>query len=228
MKSNSLVIIPARGGSKRLPRKNILPLNGKPLIEWTIEAAQAANFENIVVSSDDEEILNLVVKFPKILFLRRPVELASDIASTNDVILNVLDELKENFDNLLLLQPTSPLRTVNDLNGAFELFEKGKYTSVVSVTEVDHPTDYTMRLPDNNSLDNFFTKLKQLPQRSQDFEKEYRLNGAIYITKVEDFKKNKSLFNYPSCGFIMSRKNSIDIDELFDFRIAEALFQYDS
>ncbi len=226
MKSNTLVIIPARGGSKRLPRKNILPLNGKPLIQWTLEVAQAADFENIVVSSDDDEILSLVEKFPKILFLKRPIELASDVASTNDVISHVLDKF-EDFDNLILLQPTSPLRTVDDLEGAFTLFEEGKYASVVSVTEVDHPTDYTMKLSDNNSLDGFFTKLKQLPQRSQDFGKEYRLNGAIYITKIEEFKKNKTLFNYPSNGFIMSRKNSIDIDELFDFRVAEALFKYE-
>lgn len=226
MKHKTLVIIPARGGSKRLPRKNILSFNGKPLIQWTIELAIKAKFEHIVVTSDDDEVLSISSKFSEIISLKRPLELATDTASTNDVISHVLDQIKiTDIDNIMLLQPTSPLRTLKNLNEAIQLFHEGGYASVVSVNLVDHPKDYIFQLEDNNSLDDFYIRLKSLPIRSQDFNREYCLNGAIYITRINDFKKNKTLFNSPGRAYIMSRENSIDIDEPIDFNVAEALIK---
>ncbi len=224
MKARTVAIIPARAGSKRLPQKNILPFNGKPLIQWTIESAINAKFGKIIVSSDDDEVLKMKADYPFVDFIKRPKELASDTATTNDVISHVLSLLDLNqFDNLILLQPTSPLRSQQDIDAAFLLLKEGGYNSVTSLTEVEHPTAYTTSLTANKSLDDFYQKLKLLPTRSQDFNKEYRLNGAIYIVNISDFIKYKTLFCPPGAAYIMSKLNSIDIDDQYDFILAESI-----
>ena len=228
MNSNQriLAIIPARGGSKRLPRKNILPLAGKPLIAWTIEAAiNSQMFSEVMVNTDDDEIAKVSSELgAKIPFIR-PNELASDTASSNDVIKHTLLWYRDkgiNFTEVVLLQPTSPLRSSDDIIAALDLYNKKNASSVLSVCEVDHPTAWCNILDESLSLKGFIKEnVRKLC--SQDIDKEYRLNGAIYILNVVKFLAKNSTVLEPSFAAIMPRSRSIDIDEKIDFDIAEAI-----
>ena len=227
--SETLVIIPARGGSKRLPRKNVKLLAGKPLICWTIEAAIKANLNaKIVVTSDDDEILEIAdaYKSKGVYKRKRPGNLATDTASTVDVIIDVIESEKllgNNPKTIILLQPTSPLRNEEDIRNAFRLYSDTEKNSgrdtVVSVCEVDHPTAWVGDVGEDMS----FQGTKLLNKRSQDYENEYRLNGAVYIASVEFILSAKSLFTSKLKASIMSSYNSIDIDRDIDFKICEVL-----
>lgn len=218
-----LAIIPARGGSKRLPRKNILPLNGKPLIAWSIEAAKKSNaIDRIIVSSDDDKILDIAEKFGADA-IKRPANLANDTASTVDVLLYTIENLEKEYDFIVLLQPTSPLRTERHIEQAIELLLQKKADAVVSVTEVDHSPLWANTLPEDGNMGNFL-RTEILGKRSQDLEKYYRINGAIYIIKIDALLKEKSLFLKKNIyAYKMDRSTSIDIDEKIDFEIASFL-----
>lgn len=229
--SETLVIIPARGGSKRLPRKNVKLLAGKPLICWTIEAAIKANLDaKIVVTSDDDEILEIAdaYKSKGVYKRKRPDNLATDTASTVDAIIDVIESEKllgNNPKTIILLQPTSPLRNEEDIRNAFRLYNdteknSGKDT-VVSVCEVDHPTAWIGHVREDMS----FQGTKLLKQRSQDYEKEYRLNGAIYIASIKHICEEKSLFSKKLKASVMPRYRSIDIDLEVDFKVCEGVLR---
>jgi N-acylneuraminate cytidylyltransferase/CMP-N,N'-diacetyllegionaminic acid synthase len=220
------MVIPARGGSKRLPRKNVLPLAGKPLICWTIETALATGLDaRILVTSDDEEILGLAQRYESqgVIAHRRPSELATDIASTADALVDAAEaEQKAGYapEILILLQPTSPLRDANDVLAAFNVFEEaGCSDTVVSVCELEHPTAWVGQIGDNSS----FTGIDLSGKRSQDYQKEYRLNGAVYVARTELLMNTGSLFTERLRASVMPRIRSFDIDEEVDFRICESL-----
>jgi len=217
-----LAIIPARGGSKRLPRKNALDLCGKPLIAWSIEAGLNSQYiDRVIVSSDDDEILKISKKFGAET-IKRPDDLASDIATTFDAIKHTIDNL-EKYDYIVLLQPTSPLRNEKHIDEAIELLENKNADAVVSVCEMDHSPLWSNTLPEDNSMSNFLRD-EVLNKRSQDLEKYYRLNGAIYICKTEKLLENKGFFLKDNIfAYTMDRKNSIDIDEETDFKMANIL-----
>lgn len=222
-----LAIIPARGGSKRVPRKNILDLASKPLIVWTIDAALKSEYiDRVVVSTDDKEIAEISKKNGADVPFMRPVELASDSATSIDAVrhaIKALESLNEYYDYLILLQPTSPLRTEKYIDDAIELLIEKKAECIVSICEVDHPVEWTGILPESQSMNNFFPKELQ-GKRSQDFQTRYRINGAIYIVNIKQALEQKSLIlNELIYGFIMQRKDSIDIDEYIDFKIAEVI-----
>ena len=226
--SKVLVVIPARGGSKRLPRKNIKPLHGKPVIGWTIEAACRAKLDaRIMVTSDDEEILDYAERFldQGVIAHRRPDELATDTASSIDVVIEAIEADRRaggQSSTIVLLQPTSPLRTESDIRQALTLFRNsGESDTVVSVCEVDHPTAWVGQVKE----DNFFTGLELLNQRSQEHKKEYRLNGAVYVVSVEHLLTQRSLFTEKLLASVMPRIRSIDIDEAIDFEVCEALMR---
>lgn len=214
-----LGIIPARGGSKRLPRKNVLDLCGKPLIAWSIKAGLNSKYiDKVVVTSDDEEILNISLNFGAET-IKRPVELASDTATTFDAIKHTIENV-EKYDYIVLLQPTSPLRDAKHIDEAIELLETKKADAVVSVCEVDHSPLWSNTLPENVNMSSFLRD-EVLNKRSQDLEKYYRLNGAIYICKTEKLLEEKSFFLKENIfAYVMDRKSSVDIDEEFDFRLA--------
>jgi CMP-N,N'-diacetyllegionaminic acid synthase len=214
-----LAIIPARGGSKRLPRKNILNLAGKPLIAWSIEAGLNSEYiDKVVVSSDDDEILNISKKFGADI-IKRPNELASDTATTFDTIKHTIDNL-EKYDYIVLLQATSPLRNEKHIDEAIELLENKKADAVISVCEMDHSPLWSNILPEDLSMKNFLRE-EVLNKRSQDLEKYYRINGAIYICKTEKLLENKGFFIKENIfSYIMDRSSSIDIDEKIDFEFA--------
>lgn len=222
-----LAIIPARGGSKRLPRKNILPIGGKPLIQWTIEASNLSKYiDTTFVSTDSSEIASIATDCGLSVPYLRSDSLSSDTASSMDVILDAINnyELKgHSFDLVLLLQPTSPLRDNEDIDGAIELFIEKSAGAVVSVTECDHSPLWTNVLPSDLNLSGFIPD-SVLKTRSQDLPTYYRLNGAIYLFEVKNIKNGNNYLSLPnSFGFPMSKSHSIDIDDEHDFIIAEAL-----
>jgi len=219
-----LAIIPARGGSKRLPRKNVLELNNKPLIGWSIEAAQKSRYiDDIIVSSDDDEILDIATTY-NVKALKRPNELSSDTASTFDTLKHAIENSKK-YNYIILLQPTSPLRTVEDIDGAIQyLFEK-KADGIISVCKMEHSPLWSNTLGDDRSMEHFL-KDEVLNKRSQDLQQYYRLNGAIYISQVDKFLENNSFFLKENIyAYEMSQQHSIDIDTEIDFLFAQLLIK---
>lgn len=224
-----LAIIPARGGSKRLPRKNVLPLAGKPLIQWTIDAAlQSKYIDTVMVSTDCVEIERVAKEGGADVPYLRSESLSSDTATSMDIVLDVLNfygNKNTKFDLVLLLQPTSPLRTLADIDGAIEFFIKNSASAVVSVTECDHSPLWSNTLPADLRLSGFISD-ELLGKRSQDLPKYYRLNGAIYLFDFALIKKGMNYFTVPnSFAFCMDKKNSVDIDDKFDFQMAEILIK---
>ena len=217
-----LGIVPARGGSKRLPRKNMLNLCGKPLIAWSIEAGLNSKYiDKVVVSSDDDDILNISLNFGAET-IKRPVEFASDTATTFDAIKHTIENIQK-YDYIVLLQPTSPLRDAKHIDEAIELLEEKQADSIISVCEMDHSPLWSNTLPKDGNMSNFL-KDEILNKRSQDLEKYYRLNGAIYICKTEKLLEEKSfLLRNDIFSYIMDRESSIDIDEEIDFNMAEVI-----
>ena len=214
-----LAIIPARGGSKRLPRKNILNLCGKPLISWSIEAGLKSKYiDKVVVSSDDKEILNISNEL-KVQVIKRPDELASDTSTSFDAVKHAIDNL-ESYEYILLLQPTSPLRNENHIDKAIEILEEKNADAVISVCEMNHNLLWSNTLDDSLSMEGFISD-NLLNNRSQDLKKHYRLNGAIYLCKTDKLLKEKSFFLKKNIfAYVMNSNNSIDIDRKEDFELA--------
>jgi len=224
--SQSLVIIPARAGSKRLPNKNIKMLLGKPLLAYTIDAVKNSQHVNrFIVSTENQEIATISTTYGAEVLIR-PRELAQDESSTEDVVFNVLDQLqqKEQYtpDVIILLQPTSPLRTTEDINSALTMFLTSSGDSLISVTEFDHTPYWAFRI-EKGFLKSEFTQDKL--KRSQESPKLYRPNGSIFIIRTQTFLKNRSFYTNHSIPYIMPRERSIDIDDEFDFSMAEILLK---
>jgi len=217
-----LAIIPARGGSKRLPHKNILDLSGKPLLAWSIEAGLDSQYiDKVVVSSDDDKILDISKSFGADI-IKRPLVLASDTATSFDAIEHAIEQLNR-YTYVVLLQPTSPLRDAKHIDEAIALLNEKGADAVISVCEMDHSPLWSNTLPKNNSLVDFLDE-SILDKRSQDLEKYYRLNGAIYICKTECLLEEKSFFLKKNIyAYVMDRESSIDIDEAIDFKIAQII-----
>jgi CMP-N,N'-diacetyllegionaminic acid synthase len=220
-----LAVIPARGGSKRLPRKNILDLGGKPLISWTIESAQKSKFiDRVIVSTEDFEIAKVAKKFKCEVPFYRPSELSKDSTTTLDVVVDLIQELGkqgEYYDYVILLQPTSPFRTEYHIDMACEqLMKSNKADAIVSVTPAEHHPLWCNTLPENKSMSSFLSKdIDNI--RSQDLPDYYRLNGAIYICSIDLLCAENTFFPKNVCyAFIMPQKDSIDIDTKEDFDFA--------
>ena len=224
-----LALIPARGGSKGLPRKNIRPLLGKPLIAWTIEQAKASKYiDRVVVSTDDEEIAEIARKYGAEVPFMRPKELATDEAKGIDVVLHAISFFEREYGNdfvLVYLQPTSPLRTTEDIDNALdELFNNPKAEAVVSVCECEHHPLWCGVLSEDRCMKNFLQP-EVLNKNRQELPKYYRLNGAIYVGKVFYIKKNKNFFGENTYAYIMPSIRSVDIDTIVDFKLAEILLK---
>jgi len=220
MTNKILAIIPARGGSKGLPKKNILDLNDKPLIAWSIEASLASKYiTKTVVSSDNDEILNISKKY-KANTLKRPTELASDTASSEEAVINVIEELKkggEEFEYLILLQPTSPLRDRNDIDNALELLFASKATALISVCETDNKLLKAFKENEAGYIEGVANNTYPFARR-QDLPKTYMSNGAIYIIKIDEFLKYRTLFTKKTISYRMSEIKSLDIDTIDDLK----------
>ena len=225
-----LALIPARGGSKGLKDKNIRQLNNKPLLAYTIEAAKESRiFDRIIVSTDSEKIAAVALKYGAEVPFMRPKELATDTASSMDVLIYTIELLQESndkYDYVALLQPTSPLRTSQDIVGAVNLLIEKNANSVVSVCKVEHSPLWSNTLPEDLSLKDFIRpEIRNL--RRQDLPIFYRLNGAIYIVKVSYILESKDFFGQESYAYIMPVNRSVDTDTELDLVLAEVLLQHE-
>ena len=223
-----LAVIPARGGSKGILRKNLALLNGKPLIQYTIEAALQSRFvDQILLSTDDDEIANVGQRLGLDVSYRRPAELAGDGTSMIDSIEHGLHWIEKKSgampNDLLLLQPTSPLRTVQDIDGAVTLFRKSDSRSVVSVHPMgEHPCECIVGSATNW---HYLVPPPEGAVRRQDYENNFFfINGAIYLINTQTLLSRRRFF-YPgeSAMYVMQRDRGLDIDTALDLSIAEAV-----
>lgn len=221
----SIAIIPARSGSKGLADKNIKELNGKPLIFYSIEAAiKSACFDTVMVSTDSEKYANVAKNGgAEVPFLRSEVT-STDTASSWDMVLEVLDRYRDqgkSFDTFCLLQPTSPLRSAEDISEAYKMMIEKNAVAIVSMTELEHPLSWCGTLGASNSIEGFIKKQGNAQRQAQ--AKYFRPNGAIYIASVNEFRKEPFLYRSGSYAYIMPKERSVDIDTAFDFKFAEFL-----
>ncbi len=213
--SKTLTIIPARGGSKRIPRKNLRKLNGLSLIEHSIIYAQN-NIEyaqHICISTDDSDILEIAKKY-NVDVVKRPKELSGDLATTVSAIKHVLQTLDNNYENVVLLQPTNPLRPKKLLKEAYEIYSKSKSDSLITVSKNDKKLG---KITDGKYIPYSY----KMGQRSQDIEPLYFENGLLYITKASLILEDKILSD-SNIAFIIDHPYSlVDIDVEDDFKFAE-------
>ena len=211
-----LGVIPARGGSKGLVGKNIRLANGRPLLAWTIEAARASKcLDRVVLSSDDEAIMSVARSLGCDVPFRRPDELATDTASSIDVVLHALDVVP-GYDTVVLLQPTSPLRTAADIDAACELYARPPGVSCVSVSPAEQSPYLMYRVADDLSMQPLLP-LPSTATRRQDLPDAFALNGAIYIADVSFLRVARTFVTTQAVAYVMPRERSIDIDTASDF-----------
>lgn len=225
---NILALIPARGGSKGVPGKNIKHLAGKPLIQYSIDVAKQSNYcKEVLVSTDDENIAKIAKDLGANIPFMRPDNLAADASPTLPVIQHALHHYKENnihFDAVCLLQPTSPFRTVAFLDKAIETFIEKKTDCLVSVQEVPHHYNphWTFLADDNEQL-HIATGEQQIIPRRQELPKAYHRDGSIYITKTDVLLEQNSLYGNSISYIVSSPEWYVNIDTLEDWQKAEEL-----
>lgn len=225
----NLAIIPARSGSKGVIDKNIRELNGKPLMGYSIEAAiKSGCFGEVMVSTDSKEYADIAVACgAKVPFLRS-VENSSEYAASWEVVREVLNRYQEQgvrFDMAALLQPTSPLRTAEDIVGAYEIYKDKCASSVVSVCEMETSPLICNTLREDNSLEGFISQ-EIKGKRRQDLPRYYRLNGAIYMCRVDyNLDARFELYGRGSYAYIMDSQRSVDIDTEYDFFLVRQILK---
>lgn len=216
-----LAIIPARGGSKGLPRKNILRFGGLPLIAWTIQAAQQSKYiDRIILSSDDEEICEIAGHYGCEVPFIRPAELADDFADSVLVVSHAIQQVGSDYDVVILLQPTSPFRTFHHIDESLDLFVISNTNSVISVTQLDMCPEWLYWLNrDNLSLSKVLEHQNPILRR-QASRPAYYINGAIYIVEKNYFVEHKTFINQKTIAYQMAQKDGLDIDTQDDFDFA--------
>ena len=227
---NILGLVPARGGSKGVYKKNIAPVFGKPLMQWTIEASiKSLHITDTIVSSDDEEILNIAESLGA-QTIKRPKEYSTDEATSSSVVIHALKECAEQgvyFDYVVLLQPTSPLRGAREINEALDLIFNSNVSAVISVTKSDNKFLKSFKMNKDGYIEGVVDNLYPFTRR-QDLPQTYISNGAIYIVKVKDFLESESFFTSKTLAYEMSEDISLDIDSEADLKHAEKFFQNES
>ena len=219
----TFALIPARGGSKGIPRKNIKLIAEKPLIVWTIEAAlRSSLLSAVVVSTDDPTIAEVARRAGALVPFLRPSELAQDETPGLDPVLHALDHLPQ-FDSVLLLQPTSPLRTANDIDSCLQLALTHKAQSVVSVSEADTHPYWTYRVAEDLALRRFVNA--EPIARRQDLPQAFALNGALYFADVNWLRLRGSFVGHETLAYVMAKERSVDLDTPFDWKFAELLLK---
>lgn len=225
-----LCLVTARGGSKGLPGKNIRPLLGKPLIAWSIDAGLCApSADALVVSTDDEAIAQVARAAGALVPFMRPAELAGDTASSIDVVLHAIDWLAaagEHYDVVVLLEPTSPLRESADIEAALELMARQHAGAVVSVCRAEsvHPA-FMYRRNVGGRLQPFLER-QPTGLRRQEIEPLYFLEGTVYASRIDVLRARRSFYHEDTVGYEVPRWKSLEIDELDDFLMVEALLKH--
>lgn len=223
-----IAIIPARSGSKGLKDKNIKELLGKPLIAYSIECALKSDcFDKVFVSTDSPHYAEIAMRYGADASFLRSEKNSGDKADSWSVVREVLEKfesLGEKFDEIALLQPTSPLREPVDIIQSIELMHKKNGNAVISVTECDHSPLWCNTLPQDGNLTDFIRQeIKGIPR--QNLPQYYRFNGAIYLLTIDEIQKGKHMFEEGCYAYIMDGNRSIDIDSEIDFLIAEVIMK---
>ena len=224
----NIAIIPARSGSKGLKDKNIKLLNGKPLLAYTIEVALKSKcFDTVMVSTDSKKYAKIAMEYGAEVPFLRSEETSKDSASPWEVVKEVLENyraLGKEFDTFTLLQPTSPLRTAQDIRNAYKELKEKNANAVVSMCELECSMHLVNTLPKSLSMKGFISDA-QYNKRRQEIRPYYRFNGAIYISRVKTFMKHMNIYNDKCYAYIMDRSRSYDIDDKNDLKIVEALLK---
>ena len=218
----NLVVIPARGGSKGIPKKNIVLLNNRPLLEYTLEAFLNADLEGrIVVSTDSDEIAEVAKKYAKVVIIKRPDELAADTSSTEEALLHAVKTMREQyfeeFDTVITAQPTSPLRKVETIRRFVSEFESyyGDFDAQITFTETK------VDLWKRGTGDQFARMFPDEPRRRQERKSLYIENSMLYITKLNALEKTRSVMGSKVRGFLIDEIEGLDINEWNDLYLAE-------
>lgn len=218
---SALAVIPARSGSKSLPGKNVRLFHGRPLLHWSISAARESGVaERIIVSTDDEEIATIARAGGAEVPFLRPAALAQDDSPMLDVMLDLLTRLESVPENVLLLQPTSPLRNADDLRRAAALLADAD--AVVSVTAAKHHPQWLQRISPEGLLEPFTRE--PAPACRQDLPKVYALNGALYLVRTTALRAERTFRPARTLAYEMPAERSVDIDSELDWRLAELVF----
>ncbi len=224
-----LFIVAARGGSKGVPRKNILFIGDKPLIAYKIIAAQKCKFDKrIIVSTDDAEIASVAKEYGAEVPFMRPYELATDSASSLDVVEHAVKWIIENdgsdYDYVCLLEPSSPFLTYIDIENAFQRIENARADTLLGMKEAEVSREFIHPLDENGCLSEFYYSINRMKSvRRQDQQPQYTMNGCIYVSRFDYWNTNKSFHSINSIPYIMSAEQSIEIDNMTDFLLARAV-----
>lgn len=227
-----LALIPARGGSKGLPGKNLRLLGGMPLVAWPIRAALGSlHVDRVIVSTDDLAIKDAALHAGAGVPFIRPPHLALDTSSSMDVVQHALDELHaagEHYDYVVMLEPTSPLTTSTDVDAALTQLHSARAIadSIVGIARVEatHP-EYDVRRTENGLLSPYLAPDFRSLRRRQDIEELYFFEGSVYISDVEVFRRERSFYHSRTMGYLVPRWKSLEIDELVDLHLAEVLIK---
>lgn len=220
-----LALITARGGSKGLPRKNIRDLGGKPLLAWTAEAAGHSRYiDRTILSSDDQEIIKIGLQYGCECPFIRPAELASDGATTMDAVHHALANIENKYEYIVLLQPTSPFRSAEDIDNCLELCLSVTAPACVSVTECEKNPYWMYSVTEDGRMNPLIPRANR-PQRRQELPKAFVLNGAIYVAQSKWLSKQDSFVQEETVAYVMPQERSLDIDTLQDFQRAQFLIE---
>lgn len=227
-----LAIIPARSGSKGLPNKNIKELCGKPLIAWTIETALKSKFlDRIIVSTDSNEYANISKSYGAEVPFLRPKELSTDESTTYEAVKHTIDYLKSNFlieyDYIVLLEPTSPLREDNDIDNMIEkiISENSEFDSIVSIGEVDTHPSILKKVLSNNQLVPYCKEL-QMTTRRQDNDEAFFPFCVAYIAKTKNFLEEKTFYTKRNTFYKIKKYQCYEIDDIYNFLSIENIMKY--
>ena len=216
-----LAVIAARGGSKGLRRKNLREAGGKPLIAWSIEAGRGSRYiDRLILSSDDDEIMAVAREWECEVPFRRPEHLAGDGARIEDALIHALDTIDDDFDYLVLLQATSPLRTSSDIDACLESCLESGAPTLISVSEAGKSPYWMYSLDADGRMQPL---LEGRYSRRQDLPAAYAVNGAVYVAEIGWFRRNTTFVSAETRAYVMPAERSVDVDSEIDILIVQAI-----
>ncbi len=221
-----LGIIPARGGSKGLPRKNLLEVGDKPMLAWGIEAAAKSRYiDRTVISTDSDEIAAVARRFGGDVPFLRPAALAQDDSPIDLAILHALDTLGGNFDYFVMMEPTVPLKTTEDIDGCIALCLARRAPACVAISEPPQPP-YWMVTTDSEARIGLLLGREMLARRRQELPKAYTITGAAYVARTEWYRRTRTFMDPATVGYVTPPERSVDIDTQLDLLVVNSLLCY--
>ena len=218
-----VAVIPARGGSKGLPGKHLLEAGGKPVIAWSIEGAQASrHIDRLILSSEDAEIIGVARRWGCEVPFVRPADLAGDTAKIEDALIHALDALGNEYDYLVLLQATSPLRAAEDIDACLDMCARTNAPACVSVTLPEKSPYWMYRVGDDGRMQRLLEEGAEFHRR-QDLPPVYGVNGAVYVAEVPWFRENRTFLHPETRAHVMPSERAVDLDEPRDFVLLKAM-----